>query len=74
MSVTFMLKEYLITFGWALVGTFSMAIGFAVMTKIINKITPFNEWEEIKNGNIAVAIMIGSVMISAALVIAKAIS
>lgn len=50
-----------------------MAVAFLVMMKVFNKLTPFNEWEEIKNGNVAVAITIASVIISAALVIGKAI-
>lgn len=50
-----------------------MAVAFLVMMKVFNKLTPFNEWEEIKNGNVAVAITIAAVIISAALVIGKAI-
>lgn len=70
----FILEQYLITFGWSLVGAISMAVAFLVMMKVFNKTTPFNEWEEIKNGNVAVAITIAAVIISAALVIGKAIS
>lgn len=68
------LKEYLFTFGWSLVGAISMALAFLVMMKVFNKMTPFNEWEEIKNGNMAVAITIAAVVIAAALVISSAIS
>lgn len=68
------LQEYLFTFGWSLVGAISMAVAFLVMMKVFNKLTPFNEWEEIKNGNMAVAVTIAAVIISAALVIASAIS
>jgi uncharacterized membrane protein YjfL (UPF0719 family) len=67
-------EQYLITFGWSLVGAISMAVAFLVMMKVFNKATPFNEWEEIKNGNVAVAITVAAVIISAALVISKAIS
>jgi uncharacterized membrane protein YjfL (UPF0719 family) len=67
------LQEYIFTFGWALVGTLSMAVAFMVMMRVFNKLTPFNEWEEIKNGNIAVAITIAAIIFSAALVIASAI-
>ena len=66
-------QEYLITFGWSLVGAISMAVAFLVMMKVFNKMTPFNEWEEIKNGNLAVAITVAAVILSAALVIGKAI-
>jgi len=68
------LREYLFTFGWALVGALSMAVALAVMLKVFNWLTPVNEWEEIKNGNIAVAITIASVIISAAIVIGNAIT
>jgi len=68
------LQEYLFTFGWSLVGAISMAVAFLVMMKVFNKLTPFNEWEEIKNGNMAVAVTVAAVIISAALVISSAIS
>ncbi|MDP2737027.1 MAG: DUF350 domain-containing protein [bacterium] len=68
------LQEYLFTFGWSLVGALSMAVAFLVMMKVINKLTPFDEWEEIKNGNMAVAVTVAAVMISAAIVIGNAIS
>jgi len=67
------LKEYLFTFGWALVGALSMAIALAVMMKIFNWLTPVDEWEEIKKGNIAVAIAVAAVILSAAIVISNAI-
>lgn len=51
-----------------------MAVAFLVMMKVINKLTPFDEWEEIKNGNMAVAVTVAAVMISAAIVIGNAIS
>lgn len=70
----FILKEYLFTFGWSLVGAISMAVAFLVMMKVFNKMTPFNEWEEIKNGNMAVAVTVAAVVIAAALVISSAIS
>ncbi len=68
------LIEYLRTFGWAMVGALSMALAFVVMMKIFSILTPFNEWEEIKKGNMAVAITVASVILSAAIVISQAIS
>ncbi len=67
-------REYLFTFGWAIVGAISMAIALAMMLKVFNWLTPVDEWEEIKKGNIAVAIAVASVIISAALVIGNAIT
>lgn len=65
------LQEYLFTFGWAIVGSFSMAIALIVMMKIFSKLTPFDEWEEIRKGNMAVAVTVAAVLISAALVISN---
>ena len=67
-------REYLFTFGWAIVGAISMAIALAMMLKVFNWLTPVDEWEEIKKGNVAVAIAVASVIISAALVIGNAIT
>ena len=67
------LQEYAFTFGWALIGALSMAISLAVMMKVFNWLTPINEWEEMKNGNIAIAIVMASVILSAAIVIGNAI-
>lgn len=64
------LTQYLITFGWAITGAISMAIGLGLMLKIFSVLTPIDEWEEIKKGNIAMAIILGAVVIGAALVIA----
>ena len=44
----YILQHYLITFGWALTGAISMAVSLGVLVKIFSKITPINEWEEIK--------------------------
>ncbi len=65
----YIFQQYLITFGWAVVGTIAMAIGLAVLLKIFSWLTPINEWEEIKKGNIAMAIILAAVVLGAALVI-----
>lgn len=46
-----------------------MAIGLAVLLKIFFWLTPIDEWEEIKKGNIAMAIILVAVVLGAALVI-----
>lgn len=66
-------KEFLFTFGWSLVGSISMAVGLAMMFKVFNKLTPVNEWDEIKNGNISVGIVMAAAILSAAIVISSAI-
>jgi len=63
------ITQYLITFGWALTGAVSMAVALSILVKIFSWITPINEWEEIKKGNMGVAIIIASIIIGTALVI-----
>jgi uncharacterized membrane protein YjfL (UPF0719 family) len=63
------LNQYLITFGWALTGAISMAIALSILVKVFSWITPIDEWEEIKKGNMGVAIIIASIIIGTALVI-----
>ena len=62
-------KEYLITFGWAITGAISMAISLGILVKVFSWITPINEWEEIKNDNKGVALILCSVILGTALVI-----
>ncbi|OHA58822.1 MAG: hypothetical protein A2571_00350 [Candidatus Vogelbacteria bacterium RIFOXYD1_FULL_44_32] len=61
--------QYLITFGWALTGAVSMAVALSVALKIFSLITPIDEWEEIKKGNLGMAIILASVIIGIALVV-----
>jgi len=65
----YILEQYLITFGWALTGAISMAIALSLLVKVFMYITPIDEWEEVKKGNIGVSIIIASVIIGTALVI-----
>ncbi|MCX7702716.1 MAG: DUF350 domain-containing protein [Planctomycetota bacterium] len=69
-SVKGILESYAVTFGWALVGAVSMGIALIIMLKIFTWSTVgIDEWEELKKGNIAVAIVIAAVIIGAALVV-----
>ncbi|MDB5225158.1 MAG: hypothetical protein JWL87_110 [Candidatus Adlerbacteria bacterium] len=62
--------QYFITFGWAITGAISMAISLGILVKLFSFITPINEWEELRQGNMAVAIVMAAVVFGAALVIA----
>lgn len=66
--------EYLITFGWAVTGAISMAFALGILLKIYDFMTPIDEWEEIKKGNMTVAILMAAVIIAFAIVIASIIS
>ena len=66
---------YLITFGWAIVGSASMGIGIAIALKLFDWSTPnIEEWDLIKQGNVPMAIVLGSVIISLGIVVASAIN
>lgn len=67
-------EAYLVTFGWAIVGSVAMAIGLVIAIKIFDlATTKIDEWEEIKKGNMAAAVVIASVIFSVGYVIAAAI-
>jgi uncharacterized membrane protein YjfL (UPF0719 family) len=68
------LQAYLITFGWAIVGSVSMGIGIIITIKLFDAATrDVNEWELIKAGNIPMAIILASVILSLGIVVSAAI-
>jgi uncharacterized membrane protein YjfL (UPF0719 family) len=68
------LRAYLITFGWAIVGSVGMGIGIIIALKMFNISTPkVDEWELVKQGNVPMAIILASVIISLGIVIAAAV-
>lgn len=68
------LYAYLITLGWALLGSIGMGIGLAIMLAIFTRLTPnIDEWKLIRENNIAMAIILASVILSCGLVVAAAI-
>ena len=68
------LTAYLVTIGWALVGSISMGIGIIVTLKLFDLSTKnVDEWELIKQGNIAMAIILAAVIVSLGIVVASAI-
>jgi uncharacterized membrane protein YjfL (UPF0719 family) len=65
---------YLVTFGWAIVGSVSMGLGIIIAVKLFAISTrKVDEWELIKQNNIAMAIILASVIISVGIVISSAI-
>lgn len=68
------LLSYLITFGWAIVGSVSMGLGIIIAVKMFELSTHrVDEWELIKQNNIAMAIILAAVIVSVGIVIASAI-
>jgi uncharacterized membrane protein YjfL (UPF0719 family) len=65
---------YLITFGWAITGSIGMGLGIIIALKMFDwSTTKVDEWALIKEGNIAMAIILASVVISVGLVISSAV-
>ena len=68
------LWAYLITFGWAIVGSVSMGLGIIITLKLFALSTrQVDEWELIKQGNLAMSIIIAAVIISLGLVVSSAV-
>ncbi len=68
------LKAYAITLGWALVGALSMGVALIVTLRIFTLSTrEVDEWKLVKDGNIPIAIIMGSVAVSCGLVVAACV-
>ncbi|MBA4020269.1 MAG: DUF350 domain-containing protein [Pirellula sp.] len=67
-------EAYLVTFGWAIVGSVAMGIGIVIALKLFTLTTrDVDEWALIKQGNIPIAIVLASVIGSLGFVVASAI-
>jgi uncharacterized membrane protein YjfL (UPF0719 family) len=67
--VALLLVDYLKAFGWGLVGAITMAISLWILLKVFTWLTPIDEWEELKKGNIGIAIVMAAVIIGFAIVV-----
>ena len=63
---------YMLCYG--IVAALIMSLALGLLIKVWNWLTPVDEWEEIKKGNIAVAIVVASVVIGFAIVVSTAIA
>jgi uncharacterized membrane protein YjfL (UPF0719 family) len=66
--------EYLKLIGWGIVGIVTMVLSLWVLLLVFTWLTPVDEWEELKKGNLAIAIVMAAVIIGFALVISSAIA
>ena len=65
---------YLITFGWAIVGSVSMGIGIVITLKLFSNSTrDLDEWALIRQGNLAMAIVLAAVILSLGWVVSSAV-
>jgi uncharacterized membrane protein YjfL (UPF0719 family) len=68
------LYAYLITFGWAIVGSLSMGLGIVITLKLFTFCTrEVDEWALVKSGNIPIAIILAAVILSLGIVVSSAI-
>ena len=68
------LEAYAITFGWAVVGSVAMGLGIIIALKLFCLSTRnVDEWELIKQGNMAMAVVLAAVVVSLGIVISAAI-
>ncbi len=61
--------DYLKTFGWGIVGAITMAVSLWILLRIFTWLTPVDEWEELKKGNLGIAIIMAAVVLGFAIVI-----
>lgn len=65
-----LLSEFLRTFGWSLVAAICMGFGLGIAVKMFDFMTPgIEEMEELKKGNMAVAIVLTGVIVAVGFVI-----
>ncbi len=67
------LMDYLIAIGWGVVGAVSLAFGLGILLRVFDWLTPIDEWEEIKKGNISVAIIMAAVILALGMAVGFAI-
>lgn len=69
-----LLHAYLRTFGWAVVGTLSVGVGLILTLKLFTISTPrIDEWEEIKKGNMSMAVVLAAVIIAVGIVVSRVV-
>lgn len=69
-----LLYDFLKVVAWSLVASVSMSISLGILLKVYDMMTPIDEWEEIRKGNIACAIIMAAVIISFAIVVGLVVS
>ena len=69
-----LIVEYLKLIGWGAVGIFTMAVSLWILLLVFTWLTPVDEWDELKKGSLAIAIVMAAVIIGFALVISAAIA
>ncbi len=63
------LVKFLLMIGWALVAAISMSLSMGILLKVYDMMTPIDEWEEIRKGNIACGIIMQAVILAFGIVV-----
>lgn len=63
-----MIEEYIKTFFWGITGAVTMAVALPILLWVFDKFTPVDEWAEVKKGNMAVAVILGALILGFAIV------
>ena len=66
--------DYLKAFGWGLTGAVTMAISLWLLLKVFTWLTPVDEWEELRKGNLGIAIVMAAVIVGFAIVVASMVA
>ena len=73
-SWSYTFTMYLRAIGWALVAALGFSLGIGLAIKVFNLLSKdINEWEEIKKGNIGVALIIVSLILMVGILVYKVI-
>ena len=73
-SMALLIVDYLKAFGWGLVGAITMAISLWILLKVFTWLTPIDEWEELRKGNLGIAIIMAAVIIGFAIVVGSMVA
>jgi uncharacterized membrane protein YjfL (UPF0719 family) len=68
------LHGLLVFVGYGLGGSLLMSVALGILVKIWSWITPIDDWEELRKGNVAVAIVFAAIIIAFSQVIAAAVT
>ena len=62
---------YLKALGWIFVAVVGFAVSIGISLFVFSKITPIDEWAEVGKGNMAVALIIISIIVMSGLLVFK---
>lgn len=65
------LEMYLKALGWIFIAVVGFALSIAISLFVFSKMTPIDEWDEVRKGNIGVALIIITVIIMSGLLVFK---